>query len=244
MKALKRFLQVMCLSFFVLPTIVASGPKEPYTHDGFTTRERSTDKKVNWVTVESIKESLKNEPPMTVSFDIDDTILFSSAVFYYGKNKFSPDSFDYLKNQNFWNFTSKGADVYSIPKISARELIKMHQERGDQIIFITGRTGPKGYKWNKLDKCGEIIRDTFGIKNMKPIFYRDPKYKEKCKYDKAFHILNQGVKLHYGDSDDDILAAREAGIRGIRVMRSEPSTHLPMPLNGGYGEEVLKDSSY
>lgn len=170
--------------------------------------------------------------------------LVSSPVFYYGKNKYSPDSNDYLKNQAFWDFASKGADAYSIPKASARALIDMHQERGDQVIFITGRTGPKGYKWDKLDKCAEIIRDTFGIKNMKPIYYRDPKYKEKTQYDKTFHILNCKSQLHYGDSDDDILAAREAGIRGIRVMRSETTTYFPMPLNGGYGEEVLRDSSH
>lgn len=243
-KTFKRNVLAFFFSLFIFAGLSASGPKVPYTHDGFTTWERTTDKKVNWVTVESIRESLKDEPPMTVSFDIDDTVLVSSPIFYYGKNKYSPDSLDYLKNQKFWDFASKGADVYSIPKESARELIRMHQERGDQVIFITGRTGPKGYKWDKLDKCGEIVRDTFGIKNMKPIFYRDPKYKEKTKYDKTFHMLNQGVKLHYGDSDDDILAAQEAGIRGIRVMRAETTTNFPMPVNGGYGEEVLKDSSH
>ena len=45
-----------------------------------------------------------------------------------------------------------------------------------------------------------------------------------------------GVKMFF--------AAREAGIRGIRVMRSEMTTYFPLPLNGGYGEEVLRDSSH
>ena len=243
-KTLKKLLSAALISFFVYAGLSAAGPKVPYTHEGFTTWERDTQKNVNWVTVEDIRKSLEGLPPMTVSFDIDDTVLFSSPVFYYGKNKYSPDSNDYLKNQAFWDFASKGADAYSIPKASARALIDMHQERGDQVIFITGRTGPKGYKWDKLDKCGEIIRDTFGIKNMKPIYYRDPKYKEKTQYDKTFHILNCKSQLHYGDSDDDILAAREAGIRGIRVMRSEMTTYFPLPLNGGYGEEVLRDSSH
>lgn len=243
-KNVKKLLIALLFTLITCAGIYAAGPKVAYTHDGFTSWERTTDKKVRWVSVEDIKKSLEGVPPMTVSFDIDDTILTSSAIFYYGKNKYSPDSYDYLKNQTFWDFASNGADAYSIPKDSGRALINMHQERGDQVIFITGRTGPRGYKWNKLDKCAEIIRDTFGIKNMKPIYYRDPKYKEKTQYDKTFHILNNKVQLHYGDSDDDILAAKEAGIRGIRVMRAEVSTNLPMPMNGGYGEEVLENSSH
>ena len=37
------------------------------------------------------------------------------------------------------------------------------------------------------------------------------------------------MSIHYGDSDDDILAAKEAGIRGIRLMRAANSTYQPMP---------------
>ena len=47
----------------------------------------------------------------------------------------------------------------------------------------------------------------------------------------------------YGDSDDDILAAREVGIRGIRVQRAYNSTN-PQKMNGGYGEEVLINSAW
>ena len=35
-----------------------------------------------------------------------------------------------------------------------------------------------------------------------------------------------------------------AGIRGIRLMRAANSTYQPMPTLGGYGEEVLINSSY
>lgn len=41
-----------------------------------------------------------------------------------------------------------------------------------------------------------------------------------------------------------MLAAKEAGIRGIRLMRAANSTYQPMPTLGGYGEEVLINSSY
>ncbi len=250
MKNMKKCI-VFLFSLLVLVTsLSASGPKVDYDHPGVTARDLASPipnpnvKKVKWVTVEEIEKSLKGKPPMVVSFDVDDTIFFSSAIFYYGKNKFSPDSYKYLKNQKYWNFVSDAADKYSLPKQSARALIEMHQRRGDQIIFITGRTGPRGYKWNKLDKCAKIIRDTFNIKNMQPIYYRDMRYKGKTKYDKTYHIKRMKSQLHYGDSNDDILAAKEAGIRGIRVMRPAMSNHEPHPLNGGYGEEVVANSSY
>ncbi len=246
MKKIKKIGLLFLGLLVVVAGLGASGPKVPYDHKGITVRDLTdaTPAPLNWVTVEEIEQSLKGQPPMVVSFDIDDTTLMSSPVFYYGKNKFSPDSFDYLKNQKFWDFASNGADKYSLPKDAARALIKMHQKRGDTIIFITGRTGPAGYKWDKLDPCAEIIRDTFNIKNMRPIYYRDPRYKGQTKYDKTWHILREKSKLHYGDADDDILAAREAGIRGIRLIRSDMSTYHPYPTAGGYGEEVVVGSSH
>ncbi len=64
------------------------------------------------------------------------------------------------------------------------------------------------------------------------------------KYNKTPGIIEHKVSIHYGDSDDDILAAKEAGIRGIRLMRAANSTYQPMPTLGGYDEEVLINSSY
>ena len=40
-----------------------------------------------------------------------------------------------------------------------------------------------------------------------------------------------------------IRAARELGIRGIRVQRAYNSTN-PQKMNGGYGEEVLINSAW
>ena len=39
------------------------------------------------VTANDIVKSLENQPPMHVGFDIDDTVLFSSPGYYYGKQK-------------------------------------------------------------------------------------------------------------------------------------------------------------
>ena len=63
------------------------------------------------------------------------------------------------------------------------------------------------------------------------------------KYDKSYYISKHNISIHYGDSDDDILAAREVGIRGIRVQRPYNSTN-PQKMNGGYGEEVVINSAW
>lgn len=215
-----------------------AAPKVPYTQAGFNVRQAEEQQApIHWVSIEQIKASLEGQPPMNVSFDIDDTVLASSGCFFYGKQKYSPDNFDYLKNQDFWDEINAGCDRYSIPKYSAKALIEMHQERGDQVFFITGRTA------GKEDGVTPIIEKNLGVKNMQPVNFSGGQ-KHDYQYGKTTYIVKHNVKLHYGDSDDDILAAREAGIRGIRVLRAANSTYEPFPQAGGYGEEVLINSSY
>ncbi|AWX16115.1 acid phosphatase AphA [Mergibacter septicus] len=235
---------LMGILFVFSPVLFAKGPKVPYSHPGITANDRSQENKVRMVSVEDIEKSLEGYPPMTVGFDIDDTVLVSSQCFYYGKNKWSPDSYAYLRNQAFWDYVADGCDLSSIPKESAEKLIAMHLKRGDQIIFLTGRTPHSGYDGKDLDKLALILQSTFHIPNMKPILYSRATVIEPYKYDKTPYIKDVDIKLYYGDSDSDILAAKEAGIRGIRVIRSSVSTNRPLPLNGGYGEEVVKDSWY
>lgn len=50
--------------------------------------------------------------------------------------------------------------------------------------------------------------------------------------------------MFYGDSDNDIRAAREVSARGIRVLRAANSTYRPLPQAGMYGEEVIANSEY
>lgn len=214
-----------------------TAPKAPYIQEGTNTRQMLSQAPIHWVSVEQIKQSLSEKAPMNVSFDIDDTVLFSSGCFYYGKQKYSPDSFDYLKNQDFWDEINKDCDKYSIPKKAALEVIKMHQERGDQVFFITGRTA------GKEDGLTAILEKALGVNNMQPVnFMGGIEY--STKYNKTPAIVKHNISIHYGDSDDDILAAQEAGIRGIRFMRDASSTYEPFPMMGGYGEEVLINSSY
>ncbi|WP_032092162.1 acid phosphatase AphA [Necropsobacter rosorum] len=233
---LKR--HIITIAFIAAVSGAASAvPKEPYTQEGTNARMLEQQAAIKWVSVEQIQESIKDLPPMNVSFDIDDTVAATSGCFYYGKQKYSPQDFSYLKNQDFWDEINAGCDKYSIPKDVAKALINMHQARGDQIYLITGRTAGKD------DQVTPILAKALDIKNMQPVNFMGGKA-HSTKYDKTPAIIEHKISIHYGDSDDDILAAKEAGIRGIRVLRAANSTYLPLPQAGGYGEEVIINSAY
>lgn len=244
---MKKFLTLLAL---ISITTFASN-SEPYTHTGYTSVEimklgEKAAKEIKWVTVDDIKNSLKDTKPITVSFDIDDTVLASSGCFLYGEKNFKTEKYQrFTKNPKFWDFIDeKSCDSFSIPKNVSKELIQMHLDRGDTVIFITGRTASKNYSQDKLDSTAMILQKEFGIVNMKAISYRTPETKAANKYDKTYYIKKYNVALHYGDSDDDILAAKESGIRGIRILRATNSNNTHEAKNGGYGEEVLLDSFY
>lgn len=244
----KKILTIILMS--LMSFVSFAGKSAPYTHKGYTSKEimklgEANAKEIKWVTVEDIRKSLEGVKPIVVSFDIDDTVLASSPCFFYGKNEFSKNGVKFTRNQDFWDYIDEMAcDKFSIPKNSSREIIKMHLDRGDTIIFITGRTASKYSTNDKLDSTAIILQKEFGIINMKPISYRTEETKKANTYDKTYYIKKYNVKLHYGDSDDDILAAKEAGIRAIRVMRTLNSTNTSGANNGGYGEEVVIDSAY
>lgn len=44
---------------------------------------------IHWISVEQLKKELEGKAPINVSFDIDDTVLFSSPCFYHGQQKYS-----------------------------------------------------------------------------------------------------------------------------------------------------------
>ena len=235
MKNLVKLSLVALLTAAAIPAMAAK--TEPYTNQGTNAREMLVEQPIHWISVEQLKKELEGKAPINVSFDIDDTVLFSSPCFYYGQQKYSPGKHDYLKNQDFWNEVNAGCDQYSIPKQIAVDLINMHQARGDQIYFITGRTA------GDKDGVTPVLQKAFNIKDMHPVEFMGGR-ELSTKYNKTPGIIKHKVSIHYGDSDDDILAAKEAGIRGIRLMRAANSTYQPMPTLGGYDEEVLINSSY
>ena len=189
---------------------------------------------INWVTVDQIKDSLPAQP-LNVGLDIDDTILFSSPVFYRGKQKYSPDSNDYLKNQAFWDEASTGWDEFSVPKKSAIELVTMHLKRGDTIYFITGRTAPTGH-----ETLTETLRNLFPEEyrqQIQPVVFANGLEKQK-------QIHNDHISVFYGDADSDMTSAHQVGVEGIRFLRGAQSTYTPLPHAGKYGEKVLVNSNY
>ncbi|WP_109843605.1 acid phosphatase AphA [Aggregatibacter aphrophilus] len=235
MKNIVKLSLVALLTATAIPAMAAK--TEPYTNLGTNAREMLVEQPIHWISVDQLKKELEGKAPINVSFDIDDTVLFSSPCFYHGQQKYSPGKHDYLKNQDFWNEVNAGCDQYSIPKQIAVDLINMHQARGDQIYFITGRTA------GDKDGVTPVLQKAFNIKDMHPVEFMGGR-ERTTKYNKTPGIIEHKVSIHYGDSDDDILAAKEAGIRGIRLMRAANSTYQPMPTLGGYDEEVLINSSY
>ena len=190
---------------------------------------------IRWVTLKDIARSLENQAPMNVGFDIDDTVLFSSPGYYYGRQKYSPGNKAFAIMEEFWNEMNNGLDQFSIPKECARKLIELHKKRGDSIYFITARTK------TKTESVTELLEKTFDLENSHKVIFTGIKLGENLKI-KA--IKENKIQIFYGDADSDIEAAFKAGIRAIRIMRAVNSTNKPLPHNGSFGEEVLVNSEY
>jgi len=190
---------------------------------------------IRWVTLKEIARSLEDQSPMNVGFDIDDTVLFSSPGYYYGRQKYSPENKAFTIMEEFWNEMNNGLDRFSIPKECARKLIELHKKRGDSIYFITARTR------TKTESVTELLVKTFDLENPQKVIFTGVKLGENLKIKP---IKENKIQIFYGDADSDIEAALEAGIRAIRIMRAVNSTNKPLPNNGSFGEEVLVNSEY
>jgi len=213
---MRRYLKKICVSLVLLLLISCTNTQG-----------------VNYVTVSDIKSGLPQET-LIVGFDIDDTVLFSSPGFNYGlTNKDGLDNVniygeDPLNSPEFWSDMNGKFDNYSLPKKSGGELIKMHYERGDKIVFISAR-----------DVSGKsiiprILSQSFKIPTPEVILTSG---ESKTKF-----ILENGIYIYYGDADTDMSQAIDASARPIRVIRSSISTNPSPHEIGKYGEEVLRDS--
>lgn len=219
-----------------LPALLAFGSAshaQDAAFAGTATDQLAHHDPIHWVDVSQIEKSLQGKPPMTVGFDIDDTVLFSSPCFFYGQQKYSPGKFDYPKNQAFWDDINANCDInYSIPKDVAAKLIATHTKRGDTIYFITGRTESKG------ERLTETIKRDFGMAKINPVVFT------AGDATKTAFLKDKGVKIYYGDADGDMKQAIEVGARPIRVLRASNTTYKPLPKNGSFGEEVIVDSDH
>jgi acid phosphatase (class B) len=190
---------------------------------------------IRWVTIYDIKNSLKRKN-YVVGFDIDDTILFSSPGFYKGQQMYSPNSPKFLEEEEFWEKMNNEWDEFSIPKIKALDVAKMHLKRGDEVIFITAREKTKTENLTNIIK--RLFEKEFPDYNPK-VFFTGLK-----KDSKVSVMLDNKVDIYYGDSDSDIIQARKANARGIRIIRARNANHKPIPESGALGEEVLVNSDY
>lgn len=190
---------------------------------------------IRWISFDDIASSLQSHPPMSVGFDIDDTVLFSSPGYYYGQMKYSPENSSYLTRIDFWQEMNNGLDAFSLPKEIARKLIAFHLERGDSIYFITGREPTES------ESLTELLARTFGLDKPNKVIFTGPSSKENPK---IRPLREHNIQIYYGDSDSDIQAAQSLRIRAIRIIRAGNSTHKPFPKTGGLGEEVLRDSEF
>lgn len=237
MRKITQALSAVCLLFALNSTVTAHASSPSPLYPGTDVIKLGQQAPVHWVSVAQIENSLLGHPPMAVGFDIDDTVLFSSPGFWRGQRTYSPDSQDYLKNPEFWEKMNNGWDAFSIPKEVARALIAMHVKRGDSIYFVTGRSQ------TKTETVSKTLQDDFLIPgaNMNPVIFAgdEPGQNSKTQWLKA-----KNIRVFYGDSDNDITAAREVGARGIRVLRASNSTYRPLPQAGAFNEEVIVNSEY
>jgi len=190
---------------------------------------------IRWVTYEELTLSLQNQPEMNVGFDIDDTVFFSSPAYYYGQQKYSPGSRDYLSNPEFHKELNNGLDSFSLPKEIAKKLVAFHKKRGDNMFFITGRNP------TETETLTGLVAKTFDIENPNPVIFCGANPGEN---QKIAPLQENNIQIYYGDSDGDILAAQAVLIRAIRIQRADNTTHKPLPKIGNLGEEVLVDSHY
>ena len=227
MRKLTLALAAASLLFTLNSAVVARASTPQPLWVGTNVAQLAEQAPIHWVSVAQIENSLLGRPPMAVGFDIDDTVLFSSPGFWRGQKTFSPGSEDYLKNPQFWEKMNNGWDEFSMPKEVARQLIAMHVKRGDSIWFVTGRSQ------TKTETVSKTLQDDFLIPaaNMNPVIFAGDKPGQNTK---TQWLQTKQIKVFYGDSDNDITAAREAGgrpagrpARAARVPACSPGEKNP-----------------
>lgn len=232
--ALSSLYFVICLN----STATAKETVSPSLYPGVTAAELAHQNPIYWVSIPQIEHSLSGQASITVGFDIDDTLLFTSAGFYRGEREFSPGRRDFLNNPAFWEKMNNDWNAFSIPKESGKELIAMHLKRGDKIFFITSRNPAK------TETVTKTLQELFLIPeaSINPVIFAGGD--TTGRNNKTQLLQEKQIEIYYGDSDHDIIAAQAAGIRGIRVLRAPNSNYQPLHKAGALGEEVIVNSEY
>ena len=225
------------LSFIL--AVVFSINAQVWSYSGLSTEDINAyqyPKDINWINMDDLKNRFKNKPPMSVGFDLDDTLLFASAIVEKNCPHANGKKFQDMGDLIYQKMNCD--DVrFTIPKRIGKELIAFHQLRGDELYFITARAFTpcvnQGYSIN------DWIKETFNIKNFRPVIFTDTDF---GKGTKAHWLKENKIAVYYGDSDSDIEAAQQAGILGIRVMRASNCMKVSENHIGKYGEMVIRRS--
>jgi acid phosphatase (class B) len=191
-----------------------------------------------WITMTELQASLP-KGPVDVGFDIDDTLVFPSPSFQAvlfntdgpgGSNPYGADMRAVVSNPKAWHDVHHVHDRYVIPKQVGRDLLALHQKRGDRIHYITARVGVEGAQLEAR------MRKMFAVEFVGPIIFTAMKSKTEA-------MRARNLTMYYGDSDSDIEYAQAAGIRGVRVLRATNAIDYDRrPCFGKFGEEVIIDS--
>lgn len=191
-----------------------------------------------WVTLAQLEASLP-KAPVAVGFDIDDTLIFPSPGFQAvlhstegagGSNPYGVDIRAVVSNPRTWQDLHTQYDRYALVKHTGRQLITLHQKRGDRIYLITARVNVAG------DVLEARMRQLLRVELAGPVVFTAFKPKTEA-------IRSRGIVVYYGDSDSDIKYAQAAGARGVRVLRANNAIDYDkLPCYGKFGEEVIVDS--
>ena len=159
---------------------------------------------------------------LSVGFDLDDTLLFSTPAFDKGfKNV------DAAFSRRFWILVNKSDRHNSVVKPTAAAILDKHRKSGDDIYIITARR-PYG-----IEPLLGYLEETFHIPA--DHVYFEPEGKKK-------RIRTLKLDIFYGDSDSDISAAIDAGAKGIRILRAPDSWYKKKYHPGKYREPVIEHS--
>ncbi|GAB7016648.1 HAD family hydrolase [Methanogenium cariaci] len=189
------------------------------------------------VSVDEIAESLKEKGPITAGLDLDSTTFYTDSVYYYGMTNIDgPNGTNVFgdspeQNPEFISAINNEFVGYYMPKNAAIDVVRMHRERGDRVIFITKKhSSPE-------ERISDYIRAIFGIENPNVIFTNGT---SKTPFINAEH-----VSVYYGDSDGDITDSQSADnctpYRFLRNTMTLQYNDLNYSL-GQYGESVVENS--
>jgi len=189
------------------------------------------------VSVDDIKESLADRGPITVGLDLDFTTFITYSVYYYGKTNIDgPDGTnlygdDPMNSSEFKSAVNNEFVGQYLPKHAAADVISMHKDRGDNVIFITRKLS------SPEERISDYIGAIFGIEDPVVIFTDN--------LSKTPYLNAENVSVYYGDSDTDITDAVAAeNCTPYRFMRSAVTvSYYGAGYNpGDYNESVVENS--